>query len=278
MPEPMLSMSEAASAASSESSTPESEQPIQSDSPPSEQPTSDTPSADPQAVAPTEVDPLSVLETLQLDETVKESLKKGYLRQSDYTKKTQEIADIRKQAEQYAQMQPIIEKVFNDPALYRAVLGITPNQEAPEAEIPDDPKAYAEWVINQSVEKMRAEFEAKDMQRQIEAKFDADVSAAEKLDPRLQDSEFGQIVAGLVSQNAEFVQGRVSAVDATKQAIEFFDAIVKKREQQAKNDLIKRGQHQRQLSTPSGSPATLGSSAPASMQDAFRMAQSELAS
>lgn len=269
-----LSMSEAASAAEAEL-TGESEQ-----APAVAEPSDSGAEGDKQTSPPTQsvpsLDPIAELEKLQLDATLKEELKKGYLRQSDYTKKTQEIASIRKQAEEYNKVLPIVNRVFNDPVLTRAVMGIDPLAQQQQEEIPDDPKAYAEWVINQSVEKMRTEMEAREQERQVEMARDYDINEAEKVDPRLQDESFAKLVAGMVAMDEGFISGNTSAVEATKAAIQMVDTYITQAKSQAKNDLFRRASEKRTLQAPRTSPANTSTGDAKTMREAAELALAEL--
>lgn len=241
--------------------------------------TEPTPGNEPAPVVP-EFDPLGALEQLEIDPKVKEELKKGYLRQSDYTKKTQEIAAIRKAADQYERVRPVVEKLFSDPNLTNLVLGIKPaaDPNTPAEEVlPDDPQAYAEYVINKAAEKMRSEFEQREQERvEVEAR-DRDYTAAEQLDPRLNDENYGKVVAGLVVQNPEFMSGNVSAVEATKQAIADLDRYTAGLQNKAKDDLARRAKEKRGFVAPSSSPATTQTGNPTSMREAAKLAEQDLA-
>lgn len=67
--------------------TPTEETGVQETSQPTEEPTGQPPE---------KADVLSTLDGLDIDTTVKEELRKGYMRQSDYTRKTQELSDLKK--------------------------------------------------------------------------------------------------------------------------------------------------------------------------------------
>lgn len=268
-----------AAAAEAESELSPSEATPETETPETEVPetvTDPTPD-DPSAQVVSEFDPMSEIEKLQIDPKVKEELKKGYLRQSDYTKKTQDIAGIRKAAEQYERVRPIVEKLFSDPNLTNQILGIKPDAAPAEEVIPDDPKAYAEYVIKQAKDQMRSEYEEREQQRiQVEAR-DRDFGEAEKVDQRLNDEHFGGVIAGLVSQNPGFMQGTISAVEATKQAIADFDSWQQAQISKAKEDLTRRAKEKRSFVAPSSSPATTTTGAPTNMRDAAKLAEQDFA-
>lgn len=235
-----------------------------------------TPAEEAAPVVP-EFDPLGELEKIELDPRLKDELKKGYLRQSDYTKKTQEIAAMRKAAEQYERVRPVVEKLFSDPNLTNLVLGIKPNAAPAEEVIPDDPKAYAEYVIKQAKDQIRSEFEEREQQRvEVEAR-DRDYSDAEKIDPRLNDANYGGVIAGLVSQNPSFMQGQISAVEATKQAIADFDSWQQAQITKTKDDLVRKAREKKAFTAPSSNPATTQTGTPKNMREAAKLAESDLA-
>lgn len=164
--------------------------------------------------APSQFDPLAEIEKLQLDPKVKEALKAGFLRQSDYTKKTQEIAEIKREHEQLLaeRSQPKEEKV-------------TPNPD--EFEYPDDPKEFGKTVeeraVNKALEIFRKEQEAKYAEQAQEQRLNSDIAESEKLDPRLtSDESFAKQIAGLLQVNfAQAIQnGEMSVIEATKRSLE----------------------------------------------------------
>lgn len=241
--------------------------------------TTETPTGNEPAPETPEFDPLGELEKLELDPRVKEELKKGFLRQSDYTKKTQEIAATRKAAEQYERVRPLVERLFSDPNLTNQILGIKPETPAnPEEEvIPDDPKAYAEYVIQKATERIKADYDQREQERQVTEARERDYNEAEKLDSRLNDEKFGTVIAGLVAQNPSFKQGQISAVEATKQAIADFDTWNTAQINKAKEDLTRKAREKRSYVSPSSNPITTATGNPTSMREASKLAEQDLA-
>lgn len=171
--------------------------------------------------APSQPDPLAVLETLQLDPKVKEVLKAGFLRQADYTQKTQKLAEIQRAADAYQSWSPVISFLEKNPNITDSLFGITkdkPNQE--EVEIPDDPKEFAKYVKEQAKKELREEM-AK------EQTVNSDIETASSLDPRLNTDEiFAQSIAGIIENNfGDAVRkGEMTVTEATKQALEKYKA------------------------------------------------------
>ena len=218
------------------------------------------------------VDPLQWLETAEIDPTVKSELKAGYLRQSDYTKKTQEIASLRKAAEEYEQWKPALSKIAGDATLQKLVFGQAEAQANAEDQIPDDPKEYANWVKQQAVEQAKAEIMG-------EIQRDREMAAAEQLDPRLQqDQQFASLIAGIVAQDDDFRACKKTAVEATKNALEAYKAYEEKIRQQVLSEMTTKAKKQTMvIPSKEGSPAgatTKGS--PKTMQEAAALAEEML--
>lgn len=220
----------------------------------------------------TPIDPLTVLETLKLDPTVKEQLKKGYLREADYTKKTQALAEERKLIDEYNNIKPYIDKVYQDPQLYEAVFGKPPpNGEAgdqnTQEDYPEDPREYAEWVKQRTIEAWEA--------KQAES---ADIKAAEAVDPRLNtDPEFAKVIGGYVALDADFIEGKKSAEQATRDAIAAHNTYIAKVKADHRTEMNKKVAEKRMVVPQSGTPvSTTGGGKPATMAEAARMAEEEL--
>lgn len=217
-----------------------------------------------------EFDYLKVLDSLEIDPQVKEALKSGHLRQADYTKKTQELAKERGTLDQYKQVQPVIEFLSKNPDLFNQIYdkmnGVVQPKEGQE-QIPDDPKAYADWVKAETIKEFQA----------IQAK-EADYQSAAKVDPRLDsDPEFGEMIAKWVAGDLDFKSGRVSAAQATQKAVKYFDTYMQKQIGVAKTQLSEKAKAKRIGSTITSSPGrTTGGGQPMSIMDAARMAEEEL--
>lgn len=224
----------------------------------------------PEKGKPSDVDPLKVLDSLELDPAIKESLKAGYLRQQDYTRKTQEVAKDRGLIEQYRQAQPILEFLNKNPELFNEVIGKmqTPQPQGQE-EVPQDPREYAEWVKANTIKEMMA----------IQAR-DADFQSAAKVDPRLDsDPEFGETIARIVASDPEFRNNQLSAAEATKKAIASFDKYISKAISSAKLTMSEKAKAKRFGSITSSSPGKVGGGIqPKTIAEAAKMAEDELES
>lgn len=206
--------------------------------------------------APSNLDPIDWLEKAEIDPSVKESLKAGFLRQADYTKKTQEIAALRRKAEMYDQLQQ---------------QQVKPQPQAPpqseDEQLPDNPKDYAEYVTSKALEKMRAEWQ---QERELEM--------AARLDPRLDsDEEFQIEIARIVASDADFRSGRIGVVDATQKALAEHKARYDKLRQSVIEELNNKAKKTTQIPSGTGSPlSTAGKAKPTSMREAAKMAEEEL--
>lgn len=164
-----------------------------------------------------DIDPLAELEKLeQLDPKVKEALKAGFLRQADYTKKTQDISEARKAAESYKQWQPVIEFLSQNPKIADSIFGAEKKQTTQEDELPDDPKEFARVIREQAKAETIAELRK-------EMAMEKEINDASSLDPRLQTDEFfSQQIAGYINLNLkeDILNGRISVKDATQKALD----------------------------------------------------------
>lgn len=231
-------------------------------------------------------DPIKYVESLsdeKLTPEQKQQLKDGFLRQADYTRKTQQIANDRKILDEYSTLKPYIQKVFNDPKLYQQVFG--PEGQAPQAEnqedsIPDDPREYAQWVQDKAVERAKAEI-YQDLQAQnTEAAMEQDRVQASSLDPRLNtDERFARAIGGLVATDSDFIQGRKTATQATADALEEF----KRQQEEYRSSVTKEYQTKAKAKSmvfpqtkSNSASASQASKAPSTMAEAAMMAEEEL--
>ncbi len=146
--------------------------------------------------------------------------------QADYTRKTQEIAKLREEYEKVQRYIPLLNQVLSKPELLNQALG-TPSQgqEQEQEEIPTDPKEFADWVSNKTAEKIRAEIAEREKIRAEQEALQREYQEAEKLDPRLsEDPKFQDIIVGMVAQDPDFISRKINAVEATRRAIETYDA------------------------------------------------------
>jgi len=220
---------------------------------------------------PPEVDYLKVLDGLELDPATKESLKAGYLRQQDYTRKTQDLAKDRGLIDEFKQAKPIIEFLNKNPELFNEVIGKMQGNAQPQGQeiIPEDPKEYADWVKAQTIKEWQS----------IQAQ-EADFQSAAKVDPRLDsDAEFGEMIARTVASDPEFRNHQLSAEQATKKAVANFDKYMAKAINSAKLSLSEKAKLKRSGSTISSQPGRVGGGVqPKTIEEAARMAEEELAS
>jgi hypothetical protein len=224
-----------------------------------------------ETTAPSQIDPIDWLEKAEIDPSVKESLKSGFLRQRDYTQKTQEIAEIRKRAESYQQWDPVINYLQQNPQLAKELFNQQHSQNE-EPELPDDPREFLKLA------KEQAKAEAVDELRRVMTE-ERDVQEAEKLDPRLSDdTEFKYMIAGLVSQDQQFVQGQISAKEATQKAINAHKAYEDRLRQSVIKDFNEKAK-KKTMVMPSNNGSTLGT-APSgkarTMREAAALAEEQL--
>jgi len=203
---------------------------------------------------PTSADPLEVLEKLDgLDANLKAQIKSGFMRQQDYTRKTQEVAEMRKKYEAWMQQQAQPE-----------------NPEVPQEEqIPEDPKEYAEWVKQQTLAEMRQEIAR-----------ERDFQSAEAVDPRLtNDQEFAAIIAGYVAQDKDYLAGKKSAVQATQDGIARHKVYEESMRNKVLSEMNEKAKSKRMVvPEKNGSPYSAGTKKVAlTMQEAAQMAEEELA-
>lgn len=184
---------------------------------------------------------------------VPEELKGAYKQmQSAFTKKTQELANFRKEADgwkqkaesysKYEQYIPIVEEMLSskqqvkeNPALGELVSELKAKGYSDEAI--EMMKLGAQFTLNQFNQSQ------KDRDRQMV--LETGITEAEKLDPRLNNDSlvyktskgektFGQIV---VDYAAPKIQAGMHPVEATKEAIELVDALIGTGKQAGKEEL-----------------------------------------
>jgi hypothetical protein len=208
---------------------------------------------------PLQIDPLQWLDTAkELKPEVKEALKAGFLRQADYTKKTQEIAALKRKAELFDQMQqqPTQPKQPENPE---------------EEQIPDDPKEFLKLAIRRAKEEAVAEARAEWQQ-------DRQLEMAERLDPRLSsDEEYATEIARIVSTNPLYRSNQMNLVEATKLAIQEHKVKNDKVRQAVIAELNEKARKSTVIPSESGSPLNTANKVQATtMQEAARLAEEEL--
>jgi hypothetical protein len=208
--------------------------------------------------------------------------------QADYTRKTQEISTIRKSLEaekvnydKVLRYVPLLNKVLANQELVQQVLGINPKTgdfKPPEEEIPTDPRAYAEWIKEKTLTSWREEQATREKIRGEQEALNREYQEAEKVDPRLNsDLAFQNVILGLVAINPDFKAGQINAVEATKQAIKFFDGKTKElvdiQTKKRREELFRKKNVIRD--SDSGGNTIQTSDKPRSIRDAFKQAEGE---
>lgn len=182
--------------------------------------------------------------------------------QGDYTKKTQELAEARRFQEAYSQYAPMLNYIAQNPQIVEAYMGQGSTgqvqQQQPEITYSDDPVEFARQIREETKKEAMTEFmNFYNEQRQadeLQARQVAEADEASTIDPRLNtDEEFADQVVGLMARDAEFIAGRKSAVEATKEAIAKVDGYLNKRLEGEKQKLSELAKAKRSP-LPSGSP------------------------
>lgn len=254
--------------------TPETEdvkESVQTDQPETNsQPVDNSESQDSQEQPATELDIQEFVDKLEVDDAQKKILKDSFMRQQDYTRKTQELAEQRRLYNQY---EPILTKLIQQPELLNLVNGYgqQPQPEPEEQEFPTDPREFAEYVKQQTIQEM--------MNRQAVTQ---DLERASNLDPRLNsdnpaDVNFQRVVLGLVAQDTDAVAGRKSMEQAVREAVEWFDNDFYKGVQSGyKNSVEQQVQNKRYVTPKSSSPAKTEQQIGPSIYDAYKAALDEV--
>lgn len=185
--------------------------------------------------------------------TVPQELLPAYKQmQAAFTKKTQEIAAVKKEAEEakaksdkyskYESYLPIVEEMLTAPK--------TPDKSTQEMALEQNLRnqGYSDDAIDMALAVRRStlgEITEKESSQQTVA----DIRAAESVDPRLNDasltytmpdgstSTYGDLVGMIVSSNQQWLQGKISAVDATKKAIGVVDSLISSAKSEGKKEL-----------------------------------------
>lgn len=228
---------------------------------------------------------------------VPEELKPAYKQmQGAFTKKTQEIAAIRKEYDalkgkssnwsKYEQYVPILEEMLKggsqnqEPAEIK-VLGEQLKKEGYTDEAIKLAKINAQWMLNMQQQKTNAEAREKEIQR-----INSDIDKAGQLDQRLTDPKlvydfgdgkqtFGQIVETIVNGMKDW---RKDPITSTRKAIAIVDALIGKAKVEGKQELSdsasnKAKKYPSQSSSPQSSADT---SSPMTFKEAAAKAAREL--
>lgn len=228
---------------------------------------------------------------------VPDELKPAYKQmQAAFTKKTQEIANTKKEAEalrqkaeaygRYEQYVPILEEMLKTPANAQQS---NPEMAALEAELTK--AGYSKEAID--LMKMGAGFVLNQVnqtqsQKEFQVRLETGVREAEKLDPRLTDTNltyqtddgrtlsFGDIVANIVKATPNWQQ---NPVQATRAAIKTVDALIGKAKTEGKQELSASAKAKAkqfpQINRSSQSAQSM-EQAPSSMREAAQLARDEL--
>lgn len=223
--------------------------------------------------------------------------------QAAFTKKTQEIAEQRRQAEEwkaqaerfskYEQHVPILEEMLASQAQVQQnnsvelkALEETLRQKGYGEEAIELVKATSQHLINTLTQKEKAKEEQIQQQRQYE-QFTKQLEEAAKVDPRLTDTSleytsstgqkitFGQLVEGIVMTDPNW---RQDTVGATKRAIEYVDALIGKAKTDGKQELSNsaRGKALKFPSTSSSPKSTADLNRAVTFAEAAKEARQEL--
>ena len=186
--------------------------------------------------------------------------------QADYTRKTSELANLRKQTEDLLRFKPVLDKLVMNPELFNQVMGIeTKSPSSQEPEIPDDPKEFADYLENKAVERMKREMAV-----------DADIQTASQCDERLNDENFAKMVFGLVQDDAGVKNGTKSFTQATKEAIVAFDKYMAGVQSQAREQLVNQAKGKKLVTTKRSTPLSTSEGTIKSFRDAYKAALEEV--
>lgn len=232
--------------------------------------------------APTEIDPESIVLTVKVGdeemEITAEEARKGYMRQADYTRKTQELAAKRKEFEeaelprvkeeraQYAQLLT---------ALKQTLEGLTPKEPDWNQLRADDPERFAEtwaaWQHRQKqLEAVKREQEQAlavvqaDQEKQFEAYVEAETAALAEAIPELVDPEKGKALRETLTDYARKVGFRdeeIAAVVDHRALVLLHKAHLWDESQKRKPEIQKRVQEApKAVAKPGGKPSATATS------------------
>jgi len=267
---------------------------VSQDSTPVEQPETEVDSSVQAQEQTDEVQGQSQEETFFDPNAVPEELKPAYKQmQAAFTRKTQEIAQARKEleaikarADAYAKYEPyvpIIEEMLSSQAQPASPELMALEQELRSKGYSDEAidlmKSGAQVILNQLNQTRQAE-------REMQA-IEVGINEAEKLDPRLNDQNlvytledgsqmtFGEIVADLVTANPEW---RSDPVGATKKAIAKVEALIGKAKTEGKEELstLAKGKAQRFPPVSSSPRSAADGSQPKTIREAAALAEKQL--
>lgn len=180
--------------------------------------------------------------------TLSPELQKAYkLMQSDYTAKTQELANARKFHESYGQYEQLLGYIAKNPQLMEAYMngGLSPQEEeaVEEAlEYSDNPIEFAKQIeeraTSRAMEMLQSMMSEQQEQAMYEQALQQDIMEAESIDPRLaNDDEFSDLVASKVLTDEGVQNGTKSYTQATREAIAWVDSFLSKKLESDKQKL-----------------------------------------
>jgi len=214
--------------------------------------------------------------------------------QAAYTKKTQEIAEMRKNAEtlkadaeaytKYKPLIPIVEEMLAS----KKANEVSPELTALETRLKQE--GYSEEAINMmkiGAKVILDQFNQTRATDQENIELKSKISEAEQLDPRLNDESlvyktedgksltFGELVAKLVFSDPEW---RKNPVGSTKEAIKTIDALVGKAKNEGKEELSNsaKAKAQKFPGVSSSPQSAAANSQPKTIQEAAQEAKKEL--
>lgn len=197
--------------------------------------------------------------------------------QSDYTKKTQEIAGSRKQLEDYQRNEALIQYLSSNPEVTQQFIDQmnTPKQPQ-EIEIPDDPVEFYKRVKEESKKESFDEFmkymQQKEQQDNHTKWVNDQAEQAAKLDPRLDDEGFASIISDIVTNDGGIRKGEKDIVQATKDAIARYDTHFNAKLEAEKQKLSDMARQKRNPSVPSSKgQVSTPNQTPKSIREAFEM-------
>lgn len=225
---------------------------------------------------------------------VAEELKPAYKQmQAAFTKKTQEIADIRKNAETWKQQAEKFAKYEQQIPVLEEML--TPKNDQPTAqELMLEAELKKQGYDQQSIDFMKVgakvllkQINEQQSQKEFDQTFNRGLQEAEKVDPRLNDTTlvytlgdgttitFANVVANYVKSEPNWYQ---DPVGATKRAIATVDALIGKAKTEGKQELSASARAKAQKFKPlnSSSQQTVLDASPTSMREAAQLAKDEL--
>jgi hypothetical protein len=214
--------------------------------------------------------------------------------QAAFTKKTQEIAQARKEAEGFKTKAESYDKVQHlIPIVEEMLASKKQTQDSPEmTELVSKLKeaGYSEEAIEMM--KIGAQFTLNQFnqsqgEKEAQTRFESGVAEAEKLDPRLNDESlvykledgktvtFGQMVGQLTASNPKWTE---NPVEFTKQAIRMVDALIGSAKKEGKEELSNSATAKaKKFPSVTSSPQSAASdAAPKSIHEAAELAKAEI--